>query len=157
MIVPESIPLTAPYWEAARKGVVLLQRCTSCEAIFHPPQPACSSCRLGDLEWFEASGRGRLAAFTLVEHAAHTAIGQQLPYFLALVELAEGPLFICNLMSPTDVARDLQVGASVEIRLGPTPGGLQLPQAYQSGSETIRVSSEARTQARRAVGAEQHP
>lgn len=125
-ITPEETPLTRPYWQAARRGVVLLQRCTVCGTHWHPPQPACPSCLSGSCEWVEASGEGELYSYTTVHHAAHPAVAEKLPYVVALVALAEAPIIICNFLGPGPP----RVGLPVRIALGGTPGGIRLPQAY---------------------------
>ena len=80
-----------------------------------------------ELRWFEASGLGRLASFTVVTHAAHPVVQDRLPYVIALVELDEGPRVICNLAPGQD---EPGPAARVVLRLGGTAGGLELPVAY---------------------------
>jgi uncharacterized protein len=126
-IVPAETALTAEYWAAARRGVILLQRCGDCGAVLHPPAPVCPGGIEHELEWFQARGFGRLVSFTSVVHAAHPAVQDRLPYLIALVELDEGPRIICNLAS--DQAEP-GAEARVVLRLGPAAGGLELPVAY---------------------------
>jgi uncharacterized protein len=127
-IVPAETTLTAEYWAAARRGVILLQRCGDCGAVLHPPAPVCPGGAGHELKWFEASGLGRLATFTQVVHAAHAAVADRLPYLIALVELDEGPRIICNLAP--DQAAEPVPGARIVFRLGAAAGGLELPVAY---------------------------
>ena len=54
--VPVADPETAPFWDAANEGRLVLQRCTSCGAAQLYPRPHCVVCR-GPVEWEEASGR----------------------------------------------------------------------------------------------------
>jgi uncharacterized OB-fold protein len=132
-IVPGETPLTAAYWAAARRGVILLQRCADCETVVHPPEPVCPGGTAHELRWFEASGRGRLVSFTSVEHAVHPAVRGHLPYLVALVELDEGPRLICNLAADpagSDAGAGPGPGARVVLRLGRAAGGLDLPVAY---------------------------
>jgi uncharacterized protein len=126
-IVPAETPLTARYWSTARQGVILLQRCADCGAVLHPPAPVCPAGTGHELRWFEASGLGRLASFTVVTHAAHPVVQDRLPYVIALVELDEGPRVIVNL-APGQA--EPGPGARVGLRLGGTAGGLELPVAY---------------------------
>jgi uncharacterized protein len=132
-IVPAETALTSAYWAAARRGVILLQRCADCEIVVHPPEPVCPGGTAHELRWFEASGQGRLVSFTRVEHAVHPAMRGRLPYLVALVELDEGPRLICNLAAEqpgSDVSAEPGPGTRVELRLGRAAGGLDLPVAY---------------------------
>jgi uncharacterized OB-fold protein len=128
VIGPLVTELTRPFWDAARRGVVSLQRCSACGTTWHPPQPTCPSCRSAEIEWIAAAGRGVVHAFTVVHHVTHPAVAGRTPYVVAVVELAEGPRFICNVLGcrPEDVA----VGMPVRISAGEAPAGETLPQAY---------------------------
>ena len=127
MIVPIESPLTAPYWAAARQGQVLLQRCADCGDVWHPPAPVCPACRHSRWEWFAAEGGGRLLAYTEVAHSVHAQVTPALPYVLVLIELSEGPLYLCGL--DPGASSDLRAGAAVTIGLGLAAGGLALPMA----------------------------
>jgi uncharacterized protein len=109
----------------AAQGQVMLQRCLDCAAVWHPPAPTCPAQPEHRIEWFAASGRGRLHSYTRVEHAAHPAVAASLPYLVALIELAEGPLFICNLLDADPAV--LRLDIPVTLSLGPAVGGLDLP------------------------------
>jgi uncharacterized OB-fold protein len=125
-IVPAETELTAAYWSAAREGAIALQRCRACGHVWHPPAPVCPACRATDYEWFRSAGAGRLYSYTRVEHAAHPAVADRLPYLVALVELDEGPRVVCGLLADVD---ELGPGLAVTIATGSTAGGLELPVA----------------------------
>jgi uncharacterized OB-fold protein len=129
-IVPESTPMTAPFWAAARRGELLLQVCRECECghAWHPPAPVCPRCRSEAYDWVASAGRGRLYSWTRVEHAVHPAVADRLGYRVALVDLAEGPRVVCTLVDVADEA-DLGPSTVVTIGLGPAAGGLELPVA----------------------------
>jgi uncharacterized OB-fold protein len=126
-IVPEETPLTAPYWATARAGRVALQRCVDCGLLWHPPSPTCPADPMHDVEWVDASGRASLVTYTSVRHAAHAAVADRLPYLVALVRLVEGPTLVCSLADVDEA--DLVRGMDVQLGLGSTPGGLELPVA----------------------------
>jgi uncharacterized protein len=130
-IIPQETELTAPFWAGAARGQVMLQRCLDCGTVWHPPAPTCPVQPAHRIEWFAAAGAGRLHSYTRVEHAVHPAVVASLPYLVALIELAEGPLFICNLLD-ADVAA-LALDAPVVVSLGPAVGGLDLPVARVVG------------------------
>ena len=92
------------FWEGAKRGELLIQRCASCSTLRHPPRPACGSC--GSLEWdtLRASGRGTVHSY--VVHHYPPVPGFEPPYVVVLVELEEGTRLISNLVEvgPTEVA-----------------------------------------------------
>jgi uncharacterized OB-fold protein len=128
VIVAVQTELTAPYWAAAREGVVLLQRCGDCGQLWHPPAPVCLHCRSRSWTWLPAAGTGQLRSVTEVVHPVHPQVAAEVPYLLALVQLSEGPLFLCGLAAPGEQAA-LVDGAAVTIERGTAVGGQSLPMA----------------------------
>jgi len=96
--VPHPDDLSRPYWEAAREGKLLLQRCSSCGEHQFYPRPFCLACRGSELEWIEATGRGRLHTFSVVHRTADRAFAADVPYVFAVVELDEGPRLTVNVV-----------------------------------------------------------
>lgn len=129
-IIAEPSQLTEFYWQLAAAGVVALQRCLDCGQVWHPAAPTCPNSPQHAIEWFAACGRGRLYSYTRVEHAAHRSVADRLPYLIALVELVEGPRFVCNLLDAQE--SELTPGLPVEISLGTAVGGQALPVARPS-------------------------
>jgi uncharacterized OB-fold protein len=85
---PYEDALTAPWWEAARRGVLLLQRCGSCGRHQHYPRPFCLGCGSDDVGWVEAGGGGTVYSLTTVRLAVLARL--EPPYDVALVDLDEG-------------------------------------------------------------------
>ena len=83
------------WFDGARAHRLLIQRCTSCGTLRHPPLPACGHC--GSLEWdtVESSGRGTLYSFVVVHYPQVAAFEYPLP--IGLVELEEGTRVVANL------------------------------------------------------------
>ena len=82
---------TAPWWEAARDGRLLLKRCGACSRPHFYPRRFCPYCWSDDVDWFEASGRGTLYTFSVVHSNDLPPFPERLPYVAAVVELEEGP------------------------------------------------------------------
>ena len=59
-------PTTAPFWAAAERRELLIQRCTDCGAHQFYPRPFCLSCNGQSLEWVQAAGTGTVHARTTV-------------------------------------------------------------------------------------------
>jgi uncharacterized OB-fold protein len=97
------------WFEAAREHRLVIQRCTGCRALRHPPGPVCPSC--GSLDWdtVEAAGTGTVYSYVVNHHPRHPAFDY--PLVVAVVELTEGTRLITNLVgiAPEDVAIDLPV------------------------------------------------
>jgi uncharacterized protein len=80
-----------PYWEALRRHELLFQRCGACGHAQWYFRAMCAACWSRDLERVAASGAGTVYSFTEVHQSADPALQAELPFTLALVELAEGP------------------------------------------------------------------
>ena len=102
-------PLTqdnAFWFEGARSHELLIQRCTACGILRHPPLPACANC--GSLEWdtVVSSGRGTLYSYVVVHYPQVAAFEYPLP--IGLIELDEGTRVVANL---AQVERDdIEIG-----------------------------------------------
>lgn len=89
---------TAPFWAGCEAGRLTLQRCAACGAHQFPPRPFCAACRADAPEWIEASGKASIASFSIVHRAPVPALRDETPYVLALVDLAEGPRLMTNIV-----------------------------------------------------------
>jgi len=83
------------WFEGARAHKLLIQHCTSCGTLRHPPLPACGTCRSFDWDTVEASGRGVLYSFVVVHYPQVAAFDYPLP--IGLVELEEGTRVVANI------------------------------------------------------------
>jgi len=108
-----SVQTTAPYWEAAAEGTLLLQRCRPVGHLQHYPRSLCATCWSQELEWEAASGRGTVWTYTVVHMPGHAAWRDEVPYVLAIVELDEGPRLMTNIVGTDTDA--VQVGQAVEL------------------------------------------
>ena len=125
-IVPGTTPLTEPYWQAAKEHKLVLQRCTPCGYVWHPPLPRCPRCHSQALEWQPASGRGKVYSYTTVYHATHAAMTEKVPYIVALVQLEEGPRVLTNLRNCTE--EDARVDMPVSLLFEELTDDITLPQ-----------------------------
>jgi len=128
-IIPGMTDLTRPYWDAAREGRLVVQECRECHELWHPPLPACPNCHCAchgsDRGWREVSGAGTVYTYTVVRHPTHFAFAGQIPYVIALVELAEGPRLITGITGcPPD---EVRVGMPVRAVFREVTEGVTLP------------------------------
>lgn len=91
-------PWAQPYWQAAREGRLVLQHCLSCDRPIHYPRIACPHCGRDQLGWREATGRGTIYSFTVVQSNAPSAFIADMPYVVAVVRLAEGVQMLTNIV-----------------------------------------------------------
>ncbi|TMA35093.1 MAG: Zn-ribbon domain-containing OB-fold protein [Deltaproteobacteria bacterium] len=124
--VPVPTPETRPYWEAARRHALELPRCRTCGDCFFYPRAACPRCLSGDLEWVRASGRGTLHTFTVV-HRGLRDFPLGTPYVIAIVELAEGPRLMTNLVGVEPDPACLRIGMPVEVVFEDVSAEVALP------------------------------
>ncbi len=118
-LVPQATPETQPFWDACRDGVLMLQWCRPCEAAFFPPSLYCPRCLSDDVEWREASGRGRLHTYVIAQRAA-PGFEAEVPYAIAIVELDEGPRLMSNIVgipnTPDHLVLDMELRVAFESR-----------------------------------------
>jgi uncharacterized OB-fold protein len=108
-------PDTAGYFEAARDGRLLVQRCEVCANTQLYARDRCLRCR-GPLQWVEASGRGAVYSFTVIRQNYQRPFRDWLPYVVALVDLEEGPRVMTNIVDcdPESVHIGMAVRARFE-------------------------------------------
>jgi uncharacterized OB-fold protein len=89
--------LTAPFWEAAGRHELILQRCGDCGHWQFYPRPFCLECQSDNVGWQPASGAGTVYSQTTV----HIQIAPEFapPYIVAVVELDEGPRMTANIIN----------------------------------------------------------
>ncbi|MBC8188716.1 MAG: Zn-ribbon domain-containing OB-fold protein [Proteobacteria bacterium] len=110
--IPPTSALTQPYWDAAGRGQMTVQRCEQCEHRPFPPRATCPSCGGSSLSWSPVSGRAKVYSYTVAYRAPHPVFAAQLPLVVAIVELEEGPRMVTNIVG-CDPA-DVEVGMAVE-------------------------------------------
>ncbi len=101
------------YWEALARHELYFQRCRSCGTERFYPRAVCPVCLSSATEWVRASGRGTVYSFTVTRQNQAPGFRDELPYVLAIVELAEGPRLMTNVVgcAPDEV----RIGMAVEV------------------------------------------
>lgn len=112
----------SPFWEGCSRSELLLQKCSACGTFRHPPSAVCPTCLSAQHAWLPASGRGTVYTFAVVRQALAKAWEDKVPYTVAVVELAEGPRVLTELVdvAPNDVAIGMPVEVSFTERDGVT-------------------------------------
>ena len=101
------------FFEGLQAGKLLIQRCSACGVLRHPPRPACAACQSFEWDSVEASGRGRVFSFVVVHHPQIPSFDYPLP--IAVVELEEGTRLVGDLVGVEP--GDVHIGMAVEAEL----------------------------------------
>ena len=105
-----------PYWSALAEGRLVFQHCRACGHDWLPPRPNCVACLSSDHEWRAGSGHGRIVSWVVYHKAYAPHLAERLPYSVAIVELAEGPRLLTNIVNSPD-GRGLSEDAVVELAI----------------------------------------
>jgi uncharacterized OB-fold protein len=108
---------TQEYWDAASRRELLIKRCGSCERPHFYPRPFCPHCWSTDVHWERASGDGTVYSYSVVRRNDLPAFASRVPYVPAIVELAEGPRVMTNVVG-TDPS-ELRIGMAVTVDFAP--------------------------------------
>ncbi len=122
---PEPTPDTAPFWEASRRGELVIQHCEMCGGYQFYPRGFCARCASARLTWSAARGTGRVYACTVVHRAPTPDFEQLTPYVVAVVELDEGIRMVSRVVGCA--SDDVEVGTPVEVTFELLSDGLGLP------------------------------
>ena len=143
------------YYEAARRGNLVVQRCTECGLLRGIIGAACPFCTSGSWEWHAVSGKGVIYSYEIVTQAIQPAFADWVPYPVVLIELDEqrglswrwgiedetvSVRLITNLVRPDDPTQpedeeNVAIGKRVEVCFVDLSDDFALPQ--------FRLSAEA--------------
>ena len=113
------------FWDGARAGKLLIQRCKGCGLLRHPPGPVCPGCHSFEWDTVEASGRGTVYSFVVMHYPEVPPFDHPNP--IVLVELEEGTRLISQIVGiqPGEV----RIGQAVQVEFNSfNDGELVLPQ-----------------------------
>ncbi|WP_415938125.1 Zn-ribbon domain-containing OB-fold protein [Streptomyces sp. 039-1] len=111
--VPDVDPFTRPYWDAAAEGRLLIRHCAACDRVHHYPREFCPLCWSEDVSWGPASGRATLYTWSVVHRNDLPPFGSRVPYVAAVVDLAEGPRMMTEVVGCEQA--ELRIGMDLEV------------------------------------------
>lgn len=108
--------MTVPrFWrEIPERYNLRASRCGNCEGMHYPPRDVCPKCRrasIGKMTAVNLSGRGTILEWTRV-HKPAPGYELQVPYVVALIESAEGPLVMGQVVD--SAPEGIRAGATVQ-------------------------------------------
>jgi uncharacterized OB-fold protein len=126
--IPVPNEWTKPFWDAAKAGLLKLQRCQACRRFQHPPYPTCVNCMAIDLAFEAVSGKGTIYTYTIMYHTGDQRFAAAVPYASIIVELddAPGALLAANLLDAAYT--EAKVGRRVEVVFEKLNDDITLPQ-----------------------------
>jgi uncharacterized OB-fold protein len=84
------------FWDGAREGRLLIQRCKGCGTLRHPPGPSCPKCHSFEWDTVQSSGRGTVYSFVVMHYPEVPPFEHPNP--IGLIELEEGTRLIAQLV-----------------------------------------------------------
>jgi hypothetical protein len=109
---PQPTPETAHFWEGTRAGELRLQKCHDCAKVYFPPRPFCPQCSSRNVGIHRASGKASLHSY-VIHH--RKVPGFTPPYAIAVVELAEGPRMMTNIVDCPQTPEALVLDMPLEV------------------------------------------
>ncbi|HEY9374243.1 Zn-ribbon domain-containing OB-fold protein [Streptomyces sp.] len=111
--VPDVDAFTRAYWDAADRGRLLIRRCGACGKAHHYPREFCPFCWSEDVSWEQASGGATLYTWSVVHRNDLPPFGERVPYVAAVVDLAEGPRMMTEVVDCAEA--DLRIGMPLRV------------------------------------------
>lgn len=111
------LPITQPwsekFWEGTKEGKLLVQHCKDCGSNIFYPRKFCPECWSDNLDWIEASGRGKVMTFSTAISMVEPRFMDDLPYTLAYIDLDEGVRIMSRIVECD--YHDVKIGMEVEV------------------------------------------
>ena len=123
--LPVITDLSRPYWEAAKKHELRLQRCGKCHKYWYPPSFLCPFCWSRDYEWAKVSGRGKVNSWVVFHRVYYPGFEEEVPYAAVEVQLEEGPRLMTNLVGVRK--EDIRIDMPVEVSFDDVTPEVTLP------------------------------
>lgn len=126
--IPDAID--KPFWDACNEERLVVQHCSSCDRLQHPPRATCAQCGSGDhLGWKPMSGRGTIYSYGVVFDTPIETLQADQPFNLATIQLDDDPAI--NMLShlPGAPIDNVPIGAAVAVVFETTPAnGQKVPE-----------------------------
>jgi uncharacterized OB-fold protein len=95
--IPAITPDMQPFFAAAKRHELVVQRCRGCGTHRFPVREICSSCLSRDAEWVTVSGEGEIFSYNIMHQVYHPGFADEVPYAVVVVKLKEGAKMNSNL------------------------------------------------------------
>jgi uncharacterized OB-fold protein len=111
--VPAITPELQPFFAAAKRHQLVVQRCRECGAHRFPAREICSACLSRAADWVPVSGEGEVFSYNVMHQVYHPGFADEVPYAVVVVKLKEGAKMNSNLVGVP--VRDIRIGMRVRV------------------------------------------
>jgi uncharacterized OB-fold protein len=131
--IPVPDEISAPFFNGARDGKLMLQYCSACDGWSFPVRERCPHCFAAKLEWRAASGKGTLYTFAIMHQVMNPGFAGSVPYNVSQIDLAEGVRMISNVVGVDN--RDLRIGMQLEAVFDDIGDDIRVPKFRPAAGE----------------------
>jgi hypothetical protein len=125
-MLPDPTPETKDFWDGCKSGELRLQKCNACGGgSYFPPRPFCPRCGSRSVESYAACGKAILYSY-VINHRPRPDIGTE-PYAIAVVQLAEGPRMMTNIVNCAQTPEALVLDMPVRVTFTKQNDTITLP------------------------------
>ena len=124
--LPRATPETQHFWDGCKRGELVLQRCKDTGKAYFPPRPFSPFTGSRNVETFTASGKGTLYSY-VINYRPAPGFEQDAPYAIAVVELAEGPRMMTNIVDCPQTPEALELDMPLQVTFQKVTDDISLP------------------------------
>lgn len=128
--LPQPTPETQHFWDGCLAGELRLQKCTDCAHTYFPPRPFCPACASRNVEVTKASGKATLYSYVINHRPRPDFDGA---HSIAVVELAEGPRMMTNIVDCPQTPEALELDMALEVTFEKASTDIALPKFRPAG------------------------
>lgn len=109
------------FWEGAKNGRLMIQRCDDCGKFIFYPRAICPHCFSERVRWIESAGKGSVYSYTVVYQGMGN---RETPYAVGLIDLDEGVRMTARIAGDP---RRIAIGSRVSVHFEQVDEELTLP------------------------------
>ncbi|HEM45991.1 MAG TPA: hypothetical protein ENO23_02995 [Alphaproteobacteria bacterium] len=141
LLLPPIDEENAPFWEGARRGELLVQRCADTGRLLFPPRLRSPFGARRTPDWVAVSGRGTIWSFVIPHPPLLPAYASVAPYNVVLVALEEDPRvrMVGNLVPAAGASigeidgATIEIGEPVRVVFEPVTDEIHMPRWVRAG------------------------
>ena len=111
--IPAITPDMQPFFDAAKRHELVVQRCTQCGTHRFPAREICSTCLSRAAQWVPVSGEGEIFSYNVMHQVYHPGFADAVPYAVVVVKLKEGAKLTSNLVGVAP--HEIKIGMLVTV------------------------------------------